>query len=89
MNQINDLLKRAAGFSLSVRLSGLRQVFVRGLRIGNGAALFLRAQERYGAKETVGSKLDAALSKTQDAATKAKADADKTAADAQKKLNGQ
>ncbi len=53
---INDLLKRASGFSLSVRLSGMRQVFVRGLRIGSGAALFLRTQERYGARETVGSK---------------------------------
>jgi hypothetical protein len=52
---INDLLKRAAGFSLSVRLSGLRQVFVRGRRIGNGAALFLRSQESYRVKETVGS----------------------------------
>jgi len=52
---INDLLKRAAGFSLSVRVSSLRQIFVRGLRIGNGAALFLRTQERYSAKETVGS----------------------------------
>lgn len=52
---INDLLRRASGFSLSVRLSSARQVFVRGLRIGNGAALFLRAQESYSAKETIGS----------------------------------
>lgn len=52
---INDLLKHASGFSLSVRMSGLRQVFVRGLRIGNGAALFLRSQECYRTKETVGS----------------------------------
>jgi PAS domain-containing protein len=47
---IDDLLRHASGFSLSVRMSGLRQVFVRGLRIGTGAALFLRAQERVAAK---------------------------------------
>jgi len=50
---IDDLLRHAAGFSLSVRLSGLRQVFVRGLRISNGTALFLRAQKRYRAEEPV------------------------------------
>ncbi len=33
----------------------MRQVFVRGLRIGSSAVLFLRAQERYSANETVGS----------------------------------
>lgn len=52
---IDDLLRHASGFSLSVQMSSLQQIFVRGLRIGNGAALFLRAQERYGATETVSS----------------------------------
>jgi hypothetical protein len=43
---IDDLLHYGSGFSLSVRMSGSRQVFVRGLRIGGGEALFLRAQDR-------------------------------------------
>lgn len=50
---INDLLKSASGFSLSVRISRKQQIFVRGCRIGHGAALFLRGQERYDAKETI------------------------------------
>lgn len=44
---INDLLRHSSGFSLSVRLSGLRQVFIRGVRVGGGAALFLRTQEHF------------------------------------------
>lgn len=51
---INDLLKRASGFSLSVRTSKRRQIFVRGCRIGHGAALFLRTQGHYDAKEAIG-----------------------------------
>jgi len=43
---IDDLLHHGSGFSLSVRLSSLRQIFVRGLRIGSGEALFLRTQDR-------------------------------------------
>lgn len=44
---INDLLRRSAGFSLSIRMPNLRQVFVRGVRVGSAAALFLRAQEHF------------------------------------------
>jgi hypothetical protein len=49
---INDLLRHSSGFSLSVRLSGLRHVFVRGVRVGGGAALFLRAQDRFTGRVT-------------------------------------
>lgn len=43
---INDLLGHSAGFSLSVRISGLCHVFVRGVRVGGAAALFLHLQPR-------------------------------------------
>ncbi len=43
---INDLLQHGSGFSLSVRTSHLQQIFVRGLRVAGGNALFLRAQDR-------------------------------------------
>lgn len=44
---INDLLRISAGFSLSVRMPNLRQVFVGGVRVGGAAALFLRAEEHF------------------------------------------